>query len=80
MLYKSNVLKQHYHYMNVSYRVIYTPNTSWKGYRVVVSGLTVLNDGAYLTFKSIFHKDLIHFSLIMKSSSSPFLETFNTKQ
>jgi len=41
--------------------------------------LTVLNEGAYLTFKSIFHKAL-NFSSIVISRSNPFLEPTIIKQ
>ena len=42
--------------------------------------LTIFNEGAYLTFKSIFHKALNYFSLIVKSRLNPFLEPTSTKQ
>jgi len=36
--------------------------------------LTIINEGAYLTFKSIYY------SSIVKSRSNPFLELTSTKQ
>jgi len=42
--------------------------------------LTIFNEGAYLTFKSIFHKASIYFSSIVISRSNPFLEPTSTKQ
>ena len=41
---------------------------------------TIFNEGAYLTFRSIFHKALIYFSSIVISRSNPFLEPTSTKQ
>ena len=46
---------------------------------ILVLVLTIFNEGAYLTFKSIFHKALIYFSSIVKSRSNPFLEPTSTK-
>ena len=43
-------------------------------------GLTIFNEGAYLTFKSVFHKALMYFSSTVKSRSNPFLEPTSTKQ
>jgi len=40
----------------------------------------VFNKGSYLTLKTIFHKDLNLFSLIVKSPLNPFLELTSTKQ
>ena len=42
--------------------------------------MTIYNDGAYLTFKSIFHKALNLLSSIVKSHPNPFLEPSSTKQ
>ena len=42
--------------------------------------LTIFNEEAYLTFKSIFHKALNYFSSIVKSRSNPFLLPTITKQ
>jgi len=43
--------------------------------------LTCLTRGLiYITFKSIFHKASIYFSLIVKSHSNLFLEPTSTKQ
>ena len=36
--------------------------------------LKIFNEGAYLTFKSIFHKALNLFSSIVKSRSNMFLD------
>jgi len=43
--------------------------------------LTIFNKGAYLTFKSIFHKSLDSFTLIVKSACwNPILEPTSTEQ
>mgnify|MGYP007133235992 CR=1 FL=1 len=41
---------------------------------------TMLNEGAYLTSKSIFNKALHLFSSIVKSRSNLFIEPASTKQ
>ena len=50
-------------------------------YRCLVDktfGLTIFNEGAYLTFKPIFHKALNLFSSIVNSRSNPFLDQTST--
>jgi len=47
----------------------------WKQTSVLV--LPIFNEGAYLTFKSIYHKAL---SLIVKSCSNPLLEPTSTSR